>query len=70
MTATMTFQLPEEQDEFQTAADGAKWRLTVQEMDEWLRVKVKHSEGGVSDYSWARQMLHELLAGNGLSIYD
>ncbi len=70
MTATLTFQLPEEQDEFQTAVDGAKWRLTVQEMDEWLRVKVKHSEGDVSNYDEAREMLHELLAGNGLSIYD
>ena len=70
MTATLTFQLPEEQDLFQVAVDSGKWRATVQEMDEWLRGKVKHGEGDVSDYSSAREMLHELLTGNGLSIYD
>jgi hypothetical protein len=70
MTATLTFQLPEEQDIFQVAVDSGKWRATVQEMDEWLRGKVKHGEGDVSDYVSARETLHELLTCNGLSIYD
>jgi len=50
--------------------DGCKWRSAVSDMDQWLRGKVKHGEGDVSDYDEARRMLHELLAGNGLSIYD
>lgn len=68
MTATLTFQLPEEQDEFQIAVDGAKWRATVQEMDEWFRGKIKHGEGDVSDYEVARGVLHAILGDNGLSI--
>ncbi len=68
MTATLTFQLPEEQDEHQTAVDGAKWRATVQEMDEWFRSKLKHGEGDISDYEVARSVLHAILADNGLSI--
>lgn len=70
MTATLTFQLPEEQELLQVAVDSGKWRSAVIDMDEWLRRKVKRGEGDVSDYDEARRMLHELLAGNGLSIYD
>ncbi len=68
MTATLTFQLPEEQDEHQTAVHGAKWRTSVQEMDDWLRSKVKRVEGDVSDYEVARAVLHAILGDNGLSI--
>jgi hypothetical protein len=70
MTATLTFQLPEEQELLQVAVDGGKWRSAVSDMDQWLRRKVKHGEGDVSDYEDARRMLCECLASNGLSIYD
>jgi hypothetical protein len=72
VTATLTFQLPEEQEEFYLAAKGADWRIVVEDMDAHLRSRMKHedlSEDADKALDAARQKLHEFLAERGLSLW-
>jgi hypothetical protein len=72
VTATLTFQLPEEQEEFYLAAKGADWRLVVEDMDAHLRSKLKYEdlpEDVDAALDAARQRLHEFVAERGLSLW-
>ncbi len=72
MTATLTFQLPEEQEEFYLAAKGADWRMTLEDMDGYLRGRLKHEEltpDAAKALDKARQKLHEFLQERGLSLW-
>jgi hypothetical protein len=72
VTATLTFQLPEEQEEFYHAAKGADWRLVVEDMDAHLRARLKHEdlpEDVDAALDAARQHLHALVAERGLSLW-
>ena len=40
MTATLTFQLPEERLEFDCATKGRDWRSVVSDLDEDLLLKI------------------------------
>jgi len=42
MTATLKFNLPEEQDEFDAACNGANWKLAMWNFRQALRGKYKH----------------------------
>jgi len=75
MTATLTFNLPEESVEHQTAIDGQLWKSLVWELDQTLRNTVKYghafSEFDTADNKgliFARQALNDLLARNNLSL--
>jgi hypothetical protein len=71
VTATLTFTLPEEQEEFYLAAKGADWRCALEDMDAYLRSRLKHedlSEDADKALDAARQKLHEFLAERGLSL--
>jgi hypothetical protein len=72
VTATLTFQLPDEQEEFYLAAKGADWRLVVEDMDAHLRSKLKYEdlpEDVDAALDAARQHLHALVAERGLSLW-
>ena len=72
MTATLTFQLPEEQEEFYHAAKGADWRCVLEDMDAYLRGRLKHEEltpDAAKTLDEARQKLHEFLQERGLSLW-
>jgi hypothetical protein len=73
VTATLTFTLPEEQEEFYLAAKGAEWRIVVEDMDGYLRGRLKYeedlSEEADKAVDAARQKLHEFLAERGLSLW-
>jgi hypothetical protein len=72
VTATLTFTLPEEQEEFYLAAKGADWRLVVEDMDAHLRSKLKYEdlpEDVDAALDAARQHLHALVAERGLSLW-
>jgi hypothetical protein len=72
VTATLTFQLPDEQEEFCHAAKGADWRIVVEDMDAHLRSRLKHedlSEDVDKALDEARQRLHEFVAERGLSLW-
>ena len=73
MTATLTFNLPEEQEEFYHAAKGADWRIVVDDMDGYLRGRLKYEEGlheeAEKALDAAQQRLHEFLSERGLSLW-
>jgi hypothetical protein len=72
MTATLTFTLPEEQEEFYLAAKGADWRCALEDLDGYLRGQLKHEEltpDEAKALDKARQKLHEFLSERGLSLW-
>jgi hypothetical protein len=72
VTATLTFQLPEEQEEFYLAAKGADWRCVLEDMDAHLRSRLKYEdlpEDVDAALDAARQKLHEFIAERGLSLW-
>jgi hypothetical protein len=71
VTATLTFTLPEEQEEFYLAAKGADWRIVLEDMDNYLRGRLKHedvSEDVAVALDAARERLYTLVADRGLSL--
>jgi hypothetical protein len=72
VTATLNFQLPEEQEEFYLAAKGADWRMVLEDIDGYLRGRLKHEEltpDAAKALDEARQKLHEFLSERGLSLF-
>jgi hypothetical protein len=72
VTATLTFTLPDEQEEFYHAAKGAEWRMVVEDIDAHLRSRLKHEdlpEDVDKALDEARQRLHEFVAERGLSLW-
>jgi hypothetical protein len=71
MTATLTFSLPEEQEEFDRAVQGSDWRMVVEDLDAHLRSRLRHedlSEDVHAALDRARTHLYELLEGRQLSL--
>jgi hypothetical protein len=72
VTATLTFTLPEEQEEFARAAQGSDWRMVVEDLDAHFRSRLKHEdlpEDLAAALDAARQHLHALVAERGLSLW-
>ena len=72
MTATLTFSLPEEQEEFYHAAKGSDWHIVVEDLDNYLRGRLKHEDlppDADKALDEARQRLHEFVAERGLSLW-
>jgi hypothetical protein len=72
VTATLTFTLPEEQEEFARAAQGSDWRMVVEGLDAHLRSRLRHEdlpEDLAAALDAARQHLHALVAERGLSLW-
>jgi len=72
VTATLTFTLPDEQEEFYLAAKGSDWHIVVEDLDNYLRGRLKHedlSEDADKALDAARQHLHALVAERGLSLW-
>ena len=73
--ATLTFDLPEEGNEFETAIKGAKYIGTLQEFDNFLRGKIKYApedmpEEAYKAFEECRDKLHELANDDGFSIWE
>jgi hypothetical protein len=73
VTATLTFTLPEEQEEFYLAAKGAEWQGALEDMDNYLRGRLKNEQDLPAEadkaLDAARQKLHELVAERGPSLW-
>ena len=71
MTATLTFNLPEETAEFRLACDGGKWMNAMHELDQHLRSALKYDDSVTGEVYDAldklRERLHEILNENNLS---
>ena len=69
MIGEMRFKLPEEQQEWDDACNGAKWRGLVQAYDNVLRRLIKH-ESKRGTYIKAHELLWDLLNDSGLDLWD
>ena len=72
MKGTLSFNLPEETEEFQNAQNGASYRYSVlQELDNWLRSKLKHEDHPEiisAVYQEVRDKLHGFLQSEDLPL--
>lgn len=74
MKVILKYNLPDEQTEFEDATNGAKWKLSMWELDQWLRAQYKYmpdaeySEAAYNAYEKSRERLFEILNENGLSL--
>ena len=59
MKATITFNLPDEAQEFRTAIDGWKWKSALNELSEELRSRVKFDNNMSEEHREAYQQVRE-----------
>ena len=64
MKAVLEFSLPEEREEFDSAANGWKWQSVVWDFDQMLREKIKH--GNQEELVPVREALNDLITDHGL----
>jgi hypothetical protein len=73
MKATLEFNLPEDQAEFELAVNGSKMYSVLWDMDQWLRAQYKYmpdteySADKYETYEKCREHLRELMFENGLN---
>jgi hypothetical protein len=70
--AKITYNLPNEQHDFNCAVNGRKMYSILWELDQWLRGNVKYSPESMSEdeikaYEKCRQTLHELMLNENIS---
>ena len=71
-TATLTFDLETEREQFDEAVNGWAYRATLHDFDGWLRSQLKHGKRSDAEFSlltFARSQLHELAEGNGVEVW-
>lgn len=71
MRATLSFNLPEERDEFNLANNGSLYSVVLHDIDQHLRAKLKYetlSENDYKIYEELRSKLHSLASDYGVSI--
>ena len=73
MKATLEFNLPKEQTEFNFATKGADWWHVCWQMDVWLRSNIKHAPDEQSDevfeaYVLCREELRKIIEDKGLNL--
>ena len=70
MKATLKFNLPEEQPEFDLAVNGNKWSFVAWKIDQELRSKIKYSESITEEqrdiYQEVRNSINEYMIEQGL----
>jgi len=70
MKATLEFNLPEEQVEFNLAVNGNKWSFVAWKIDQELRSKIKYSESITEEqrdiYQEVRNLINEYMMEQGL----
>jgi hypothetical protein len=73
MKAILEFDLPEDQPEFNFATQGSDWWNVCWQMDQWLRVNIKHAPDSMSNdeykaYERCREELREIINNSGLNL--
>lgn len=63
----------EEADDARTALDGIKWKISMWELNQWLRSQTKYSPDSMSDDTYkafeeCKEKLHEILTDNYLQL--
>ena len=73
MKATLEYDLPDEQEEFEKAINGGKYAYVIWQLDQHLRANTKYAPDSMPDevykaYETTRDKLRSLLTENDLSI--
>jgi hypothetical protein len=68
MKATLEFNLPEDQTDYETATFGHRYRGTLEELDRDLRNSCKHL--GIEWACQARELLHTICDENGIVLHE
>jgi len=73
MKATLEFNLPDDQEDFNIALDGSKWALSMWRINAFLRSEIKYPAEGMSDdtfntYVIVRDKLYEILDDEQLKL--
>lgn len=73
MKATLTFNLPEDDVDFQMAINGNNSHNVLWEMDQWLRSQLKYHSHEMSEdkyvaYEECREKLHSFLSENNINL--
>ena len=66
MKATLTFDLPEDDCQFQIASKAMAWALVCWDLDQYLRSQIKYNQK--EDFQSIRDHLHDLLNDNNISL--
>ena len=71
MKATLEFNLPEDQSDFDLSVNGAKAQSALCDMDQWLRSQTKYAPDDFSEdtfkaFELCREKLREIVYDNGL----
>ena len=66
MKATLEYNLPEDQDDFNYANNGFNYYMALVEMDEWLRSEYKYN--GKEEMYEVREKLREIILSNNVKI--
>ena len=72
MKATLNYELPDEQEEFQDAINGIKWKSAMWDLDQHLRGLIKHAPDSMDEmehqaYKKVRSTLHEIVINHGIN---
>lgn len=67
--AVLTFQLPEEQEEFEDAQNGASYRRCIQYIDDKLRKMYKYKNLTQVSVIRVRHLINEVMEKRGLILY-
>jgi len=72
MEAILKYNLPEDNQEFQTAVNGNKYKWVIQEVDQYLRSEIKYNDKLSNDtckaFELVRDKIREELIENNISI--
>jgi hypothetical protein len=66
MYATLKYNLPEDQEEFNHANNGFNYYMALVEMDQWLRSEYKYN--GKEEMYEVRNKLREIISKNNVKI--
>jgi molecular chaperone GrpE (heat shock protein) len=71
MKAKLTFELPEEQEEFNDAVNGNAFKAVLWELDQYMRSQIKHGELTDDVHEKVQEIrdeLHSILSNYNLAI--
>ena len=66
MKATLEYNLPEEQEDFNHATNGFNYYMALVEMDQWLRAEYKYNNN--EEMYEVREKLRQIILDNNVKI--
>lgn len=71
MKGILTFNLPQENEEFELAQQGWQYKGVINDLDRWLRNKIKHGDLSEADYqslTEVREFIQQCLFSYGVDL--